>query len=102
MPDPTIGVISVVLTREQAESLAFPLTMPTAETQALAEAGRERIRAELDGLYEWERNHQAREGGDGPTACTCGGVRSSDPLRHGFDCPVRTVFSGLDEDDGDA
>lgn len=30
-----------------------------------------------------------------PTACTCGGIASLNPLRHGFDCPVRTVFQGL-------
>lgn len=26
--------------------------------------------------------------------CTCG-ISDLDPLRHGFDCPTRTVFQGL-------
>lgn len=29
-----------------------------------------------------------------PADCTCG-IPSTEPLRHGWDCPIRTVFSDL-------
>ena len=48
---PADGGVRVELPRAEAEALAFPITQPTAETAADAEAAREKIRTRLYERY---------------------------------------------------